>query len=580
MNRLAFALMVAALMCLTIASASGGVAAPGEQRPPFVVQLADDCDTRGDWIGTYGSYAYVLCGMRAPQSLYGGKGWPVDFSAGTGDPTETGRAWLSTVPADRDRSVLLEPNALKRTPGSYDDHGEVRPLGKGPDLHLHVSVPDGRFMLSLYFFEIDWIQYRAYRIHIFAGGANGQPLVQTEASNFLKGKYKRFAVIGPAKLLVVIERGQSPNAEVSGVFLDKLEFPNPYLFDRTTDSSITENLPTPPEPATAAKAAEDALGDLTAAPGDQKAQAQYLRAERAFFAAMQSRESTSPEDYYRGLDKAWGRAEERIGRALSAFPETSHRADASVLLYYAARAHCDYKAARDCARGLAQFMLERSLTGPQPLLEEARYLREYASVLMEEGRRAEATPFLQAYVTFCLKREKPEESREDVTFVAERALKAGIPLPAAQALSEWQASHGGLTTKERLLLGSLYYVGGANKEAFEVLKAVEPEMTEGSQHRWCLVAMITALLRLDRLADAKDLIKRFESRYPGEPELDEVTYRLGAYYFDKRQLGKARECFGGLAKSSQSDLYRKMCDEYLGRIDHLEDVAKEAGKGS
>jgi tetratricopeptide (TPR) repeat protein len=571
--------MVGALLWLLFPSAAGGVAVAGQEGSPFVVELAEDADTRGDWIGTYGSYAYILCGMRAPESLYGGKGWPLDFSVATGDPKETGRAWLSTAPANRDRSVLLEPNALKRTPGSFDDHGEARPLGKGPDLHIRLSVPEGKFLLSLYFFEIDWIQYRAYRIRIFAEGQEGAALVTSEASNFFKGKYRRFAVIGPGKLLVVIERGQSPNAEISGIFLDKLEFPDLYLFDRTADSSITEGVSASAEPERAGQAAEDALRSLIAGPQEPKRQAEYVRKELECFRALQRQDAASPEEYYRGLDRAWAAAEGRTARALAVLMQSPHYLDVSLLQYYAARAHCNYKATRDWAEKVAQFLLERSLAVPQPWLGEARYLREYALVLMEEGRRTEARPLLQAYVTFCLKKETPEASKENLVFLAERALKAGIPAPAAQALSEWQNKHGTLSTKERLLLGSLYYVGGENKEAFEVLKSVEPEMTEGNQHRWCLVAMITTLLRLDRLADAQELIRRFETEYAREPELDEVKYRLGAYYFDKRELKQARECFSGLIESSQSDLYRRMSDEYLGRIEHLEDVAREMGKG-
>ena len=267
-----------------------------------------------------------------------------------------------------------------------------------------------------------------------------------------------------------------------------------------------------------------------------------------------------------------------MAQAVAALTGTGRYLDVRLLQYYAARAHWNQKATRQWAQELAQFLLERSLTVSQPWLGEARYLRECALALMEEGRRAEASPFLQGYVTFCLKRETPETSKEDLVLVAERALKAGVPLPAARALSAWQDKHGRLSTKEHLLLGSLHYVGGQNAEAFEVLKSVEPEMGRGSQHKWCLIAMITALLRMDRLADAETLIGRLELEYPGEPELDEAKYRLGAYYFDKRQLEQARECFNSLFESTGSELYRRMSNEYLGRITHLEDVARGTSK--
>jgi tetratricopeptide (TPR) repeat protein len=214
----------------------------------------------------------------------------------------------------------------------------------------------------------------------------------------------------------------------------------------------------------------------------------------------------------------------------------------------------------------------------QPWLGEARFLREYASELLQQGRRAEAAPFLQAYVTFCLKKESPDLSKEDLLAIGDLALKAGVPLPAAVGLSEWQAAHGALSTKERLLLGSMYYVGGKNKEAFEALSAAEAEMPEGRQHRWCLVAMFTALLRMERMDEAQALMERLETTYPGEPELDEARYRLGAHWFDRRELQKARACFESLRESTQSELYQEMCGEYVDRILHLEDVAKERPK--
>ncbi len=190
MNRANFWRVSVVLAVATAIFAAGRtvVAAP-KQPAPFAVVLADDDDTRGDWIGTYGTHGYVLCGMRSPYDLSGGAGWPpLSYSVATGDPEETARAWRSSAPTERDRSVLLEPSGLKRTAASWDDHGEVYPLGQGPDLHVQISIPDGPFLLSLYFFEIDWIQHRAYRIRVFADNLHGEPLAETEANNFFKGK--------------------------------------------------------------------------------------------------------------------------------------------------------------------------------------------------------------------------------------------------------------------------------------------------------------------------------------------------------------------------------------------------------
>lgn len=578
MSRFSQVSAFAAVFLLTLPLAFRNVAVADEVRAPFVTALADDDDTRGDWIGSYGTYAYILCGMRAPHSLYGGKGWPVQFSVATGDPEDDPRAWRSSAPAQRDRSVLMEPNGLRRTPAAFDDHGEARALGQGPDLHIRISIPGGPFLLSLYFFEVDWIQYRAYRIRIFADSQQDAPLLETHADNFFKGKYKRFVVIGPTELLVVIERGQSPNAQVSGIFLDELGFPDMEQFDRTVDREITEGTSGSLAVEPAARAAESALAGLIGAPDSQSAAQDYVRNEREFLLAMKGYETTQPTRYYAELDRIWTPTEERIGRALRVLEASPYHVDVMLLRYYVSRARLDYQDARDTAREIAYSLFDRSRSSEQPWIREARYLRQYATALLKEGRRAEAEPFLRAYVRFCLERERPEQSRESLLSIGQLALKASVPTPVAQALTKWEDQHGRLSTKDRLLLGSLYYVAGRNEEAFRVLESVEPEMKGGSQHRWCLVAMATALLRTDRLTEARAVIQRLEADYPGKPEVGEAKYRLGVYYFDKRHLDQAQKCFALLMVSTESEVLQAMCSEYVERIAHLQSIREQVSR--
>ena len=573
MNRRVTILSMA--LCLALLVAAGRPpkhAMAAEKAPkPLAVVLPDDADTRGDWIGTYGSYAYILCGMRSPQSLYGGKGWPLDFSVNTGDPKEEARAWLSSAPAKRDRTVLLEPNGTKRTPGVFDDHGEVRPLGKGPDLHLRISIPEGPFLLSLYFFEVDWIQYRAHRILLFAGDSANAPLATARVDNFFKGKYKRFAVIGPVDLRIVIERGSSPNAQVSGIFLDKLSFPGMSLLDGTKYGEVGDAAG--PQDVDAAHQSPDAaLARLVAAKGAPAARDYYLRREAEFFRTMRDFERTRPEAYYRGLDATWTRAAERMDRALDLLGDGAQYLDGRVLRYYAARAECDWPGARAEARGIAQALYEQSVKATRPGPAQAEQLRAFAAALMEKGRRAEAGPFLEAYVAYCLGRLAPQSARDDLVTIGRTALTAGVPLPVAQGLAKWEEQHDGLSTSELLLLGSLYYVAGRNDDAWRVYKKVEPELKPGKQHAWCLVAMFTALLRMDRLAEAGVILDRLEAEYPEDAVLHEAQYRLGDYYFDKRDLKRAEECFEALLETTKSPVYQRMCREYIERIEHYQTV--------
>lgn len=188
----------------------------------IVTVLPDDETTRGDWRGVYGKRAYVLCGMRAPKSL----SFPVDGSwkvrGVVGSDKDVLRAWRSSAPAVQDRTVLWEPDGSKRTPSAWDDHGEAHPLGTGPDLLLRVPVPAGAHQLSLYFFEVDWPQFRSHTITITTDDEEKRLLAETRVDNFLKGKYKRLAVRGPANLRILIARDRSSNAVVSGIFLDAL----------------------------------------------------------------------------------------------------------------------------------------------------------------------------------------------------------------------------------------------------------------------------------------------------------------------------------------------------------------------
>jgi len=81
-------------------------------------------------------------------------------------------------------------------------------------------VPAGLYVLSFYFFEIDWPQYRAYDLTL---STEGRQLARVPVTDFFNGVYKRFVVRGPLQLRAAISRRQSPQALVSGVFLDPFQ---------------------------------------------------------------------------------------------------------------------------------------------------------------------------------------------------------------------------------------------------------------------------------------------------------------------------------------------------------------------
>jgi hypothetical protein len=557
------------LALLAVAAAAFAAPVAAQETAPAVVVLPDDVDTRGDWLGTYGSHAYVLCGMRSPESLYGGPGFAdLAFDMCTGKPDDPARAWLSLMPSARNRTILWEPNGLGRTPASFDDHGEVYPLGQGPDLYVSLSVPEGVYLLSLYFFEIDWIQYRSYRIRIFSPPSQEAPIAETSVSDFYRGKYKRFAVCGPGDLRILIERDQSPNAIFSGLFLDELSVPDLYLFERTAEA-----LPAPENEGNLDRAVAVARAThaaLLASAEPEEARTGYLRCERDVFLAADGLSRSNPGEYCRRLDTVWEAMGARLQAAAGVLDAPGLNLDLRMLRYYAERAGCDFAACRRTMGELADDLLAAGSDAEDGWDWQSRYMREYALALMDEGRRGEAAPLLEAYVRYCLDQEPAEEARAELTEMGRLALTANVGLPVARGLSEWEERYGALPMRDRLLAGGLYYVSGRSEDAYRLLSAAEPEVYPEVRQRWCLVAMATSLLRMDRVQEAEDVLARLDTAYPGAVEADEIRYQFAVHYYRRRQLAEARQAFEALRSSAALPAYASLCDEYLVRVERLE----------
>lgn len=191
----------------------------------IVVPLDDDTTTRGNWVGNYGTYAHVIAGMLGYSTQDAGPGWPFRFGIATGNPRISPAAWISPFDCGRDARALHNPTRSTYTAGSFDDHGEDYAPGKGPDLLLRVGVPAGLYRLSLYFLDIDWVQYRALGLEIRAGG---KLVWQGLVEDFFNGVYKRFLITGPQDLQIRINKLDSANAVISGILVDKCIPPVPY----------------------------------------------------------------------------------------------------------------------------------------------------------------------------------------------------------------------------------------------------------------------------------------------------------------------------------------------------------------
>ena len=181
---------------------------------PGVVYLGEDLDTKGDWGGRYGTYAYVLCGMRQ-YDLVGGPGWPVAYRISTSDPAEPSRRYMAEHLSDNP-NALFDPSTRKRTLSYRDDRGETHPFdSQGPNLIVHLRVPPGLFVVSFYMAEHE----------ITVQTSEGETLATLPRRNTAELKYQRFLVQGPLDLRATIWKGESLCALLPGIFLDRFVLP-------------------------------------------------------------------------------------------------------------------------------------------------------------------------------------------------------------------------------------------------------------------------------------------------------------------------------------------------------------------
>lgn len=561
----------AALLILAWALSALGAPQPGTR----AFLLPDDTTTRGDWVGAYGQHAYILFGMRGRHALFGGPGWPIGFSTETGDPTETVRGWQSSAPAHGDRSVLLEPNAIRRVPGAFDDHGETRPMGTGPDLFLDFDLAPGAFLVSLYFFEIDWIQYRAYRILVFDKSQSERPLIETGVDNFLKGKYKRFVVVGPMRVRILIERCDSPNAQTSGLFIDRLPEPDPLMFDLIRGEERDAPFRNPPAVPIAEFLAETSLNALIEHPGERTLKA-YLDQERALFDAAKRLFDDSIESYCAMIENLWGKAEERLLKALASAAEGEPSWQLHLLRYYASRCRADLHGARQALSDLGREARQSAEAPGAAKRDQINKLDACVSILLGENRREESLILLETYTALQLASNDPSRAKQEMLPIARQAFEARATLPLARALSQWAKTHGDPPPEDRLLMANLFYTAGENGKAYGLFNSVEPEMNLGKQHRWVLIAMMSAALNNNDIGKAQELYDNISRLYPDSAGLDEATYRFGAHLCRMRQLEEAELWFERLLQTTRSDGYRRLSRQYLQRIHHLQMLREAA----
>jgi len=244
-------------------------AAPRAAKPSSAcVALDDDCSTRGDWLGRYGSLYACLFAQDSPRNLYWGAlhrhyalaggvrhGVVSEWLGPCPSPLDAPRYWVHWLYTDDQRSLELPPDyaatrrffgrggSTPRRQSEIDDHGETYPMDlEGPDIFLGLSIPAGEHEMSLYFFNKDghasMNRFRDYEIEIkeqwfesdvmgqlsdaqVAAYAKSPLLARARVQDFWGGIWKRFAIRG-GRYTLRIKRAHSFNTICSGVFLDAL----------------------------------------------------------------------------------------------------------------------------------------------------------------------------------------------------------------------------------------------------------------------------------------------------------------------------------------------------------------------
>ncbi|MEM2990809.1 MAG: tetratricopeptide repeat protein, partial [Halobacteria archaeon] len=206
-----------------------------------VIYLGEDRTTLGNWQGSYGNAAWILCAMYSPVDLTGGIIKPIRYDRQSGelihtrclspsgssqflrycvytsDLGEPGRGYYAEKETT-DPAALYNPLENCRRAAYWDDRGETHPHDrKGPDLLVDISIPEGVYRLALYM--------REHRVEIT--DSKKRVLVTTPRREKSESVYKCFVVFGPLDLTVHIFKDTSLCAILNGIFLDKLSPPLP-----------------------------------------------------------------------------------------------------------------------------------------------------------------------------------------------------------------------------------------------------------------------------------------------------------------------------------------------------------------
>jgi len=172
-----------------------------------VTYIGEDWTTKGDWVGKYGTYAYILPKASVPlreipwepeQDYVGGKhlvypNEPVEYS----------------LSGAVEMAALLTPDGTHRRAACYF---------WSPSFAVTLDIPAGDYQLSLYF--VDYDSYARGELAVVSSSLGSAPT--TTVVGFHEGVHEIYELhpTSPDTVTITLTWTSGANAVISGVFLD------------------------------------------------------------------------------------------------------------------------------------------------------------------------------------------------------------------------------------------------------------------------------------------------------------------------------------------------------------------------
>lgn len=121
------------------------------------IYQGEDWSTLGNWCERYGQAYACLCAINSPYDVVYNPGTFVYARGMMGYHrySKDGlRKWCHWAGVPEKKNVLFCPEICNRIEAEWDDHGEAYPsFFDGPDIWAKIVLPEGRFQVSLYFYN-------------------------------------------------------------------------------------------------------------------------------------------------------------------------------------------------------------------------------------------------------------------------------------------------------------------------------------------------------------------------------------------------------------------------------------------